>query len=310
MTDERPVPEGHPFALLLTHDVDRPYKKPFHAAYYALRERDPGHLRDLASGRNPYWQFDAIRALEDDLGVRSAFYFLLEPSLGERRPTDLLEFDTWVQLLTRYRLDRPRIAALVRELDAGGWEVGVHGSLGSATDADRLREEIERIESVLGRPVRGGRQHYLDLERPDTWRRHAALGLDYDASLGSSTDYGFDHGYDVYRPFDGGFVVFPLTLMDSALPDPATRFDDAVRACESLLAEAEAEGAVMTVLFHPRLFSREDFPGYRAVYRRLVEDALSRGAWVGSPGRYYDEFLAGESGADPAERAVSPPDPT
>jgi hypothetical protein len=284
----------HPFALCLTHDVDRPYKSFVHSLYYAVRDRNPVQLRSLAPEINPYWQFDAVMRLEAELGVRSAFYFLSEPRLGNRSFRELLDTDTWVQLLGRYDVRSPEIADVIRRLADGGWEVGLHGSYGTADDRDRLRIEKNRIERVLRAEIRGGRQHYLDLEVPRTWRHHRAIGLDYDTSLGSSSRYGFADGFDVRRPFDDHFVVFPLTLMESALPDPGESFEAAWSVCESLLAEAEANGAVMTVLWHPRLFCSVDFPGYRQVYRRLVEAALDRGAWVGSPGTYYDRYLAGD----------------
>ena len=296
--------EDHSFALCLTHDVDRPYKTTFHALYYALRERDPGHLRDLIDRSNPYWQFEEIQALEGDLGVQSAFYFLIERGFRERPIASLREAETWVQLLTRYEIDWPELTTVVRELDEAGWEVGLHGSIGTATDRERLRHEKERIESIVGHPLKGGRQHYLDMERPTTWEHYAATGLDYDTSLGSSTEYGFEHGYDVHRPFDDEFVVFPLTLMDSALPDPGERFEEAWMACESLLAEAEQNDAVMTVLWHPRLFCEAEFPGYRRIYRRMIEEALARDAWVGSPGQYYDQFLDVTPGSIPSPQPI------
>lgn len=293
----------HEFALCLTHDVDRPFKTPFHACYYALRDRNPRHLRALVPGSNPYWQFDDIMALEESLGVRSAFYFLSEPSLRDHTVDELLDPATYVQLLGRYDVRGSEIARLIRELDAGGWEVGLHGSYHSSTDRGRLRREKSRIESVLGEEIRGGRQHYLNLSVPDTWTHHRDIGLTYDCSLGSTTEYGFEHGYGVRRPFDDDFVVFPLTVMDQTLPDPETDFDEAWSACESLLDEAAANDAVMTALWHPRLFSRPDFPGHRRLYRRFVEAALDRGAWVGPPADYYDAFLADAStaSANPAD---------
>ncbi|MFC7198038.1 hypothetical protein ACFQJ9_00740, partial [Halospeciosus flavus] len=49
------------------------------------------HLRTLAANgdADPYWQFDRILDLETDLGVRSAFYFLDEPSLLRDAPESL-----------------------------------------------------------------------------------------------------------------------------------------------------------------------------------------------------------------------------
>jgi hypothetical protein len=300
--DNDPVPDGHEFALCLTHDVDRPYKT-YQSVYYALRERRPSHLRSALPGRNPYWQFDEIRALESDLGVRSAFYFLNEPHLfRDLSPREWFRPERWVQHLGRYDVESSAIAAVIRELDGGGWEVGLHGSYGSYRDVERLRYEKAVLEDVLGHPVAGGRQHYLNLDVPETWRHHTEVGLRYDASLGSASEYGFRHGYDPVRPFDDEFVVFPLTAMEVALPDPGQSFDRAFDACEDLLFEAAANDAVMTVLWHPRFFNEDEFPGYRRLYRRLVERAGEMGGWVGAPGRLYRE-LAPADAAEPADRA-------
>jgi hypothetical protein len=293
---ERPVRRGrpivlddHPFALCLTHDVDRPYKT-YQSVYYAVRDRRPSHLADALPGRNPYWQFEEIATLEDDLGVRSAFYLLNEPHLLEKDPRRWVRPGDWIQHLGRYDVEDPAIVSTIRWLDAGGWEIGLHGSYRSCGDLARLRHEKSVLERCLDGQVVGGRQHYLNLSIPETWRYHAEIGLRYDASLGSGRSYGFEYGYEPLRPFGDEFVVFPLTLMEQALPNPSSNFEDALAACEALLSEAAANGAVMTALWHPRYFSESDFPGYRRLYRRLVERALEMGAWVGSPADCYREL--------------------
>jgi len=291
-TEKPSLGSDHQFALCLTHDVDRPVKRAVHALYYAARELDPQHLKDCLPRGNPYWQFADIARLERDLGVRSAFYVLSSPRLRERSLSDLLSPGEWVQLLGRYDVDWPPLARVLRALTSGGWEVGLHGSRAAATDRDRLAIEKERIESVLGEGPAGGRQHYLSLSIPETWRHYRALGLSYDASLGSATTYGFDNGYDLQYPFEDDFAVFPLTLMDQTLPDPATEFDAAWRVCTELLEEAAANGAIMTVLWHPRLFSERDFPGHRRLYRDLIEYALELDGWVGAPTTLYDHHVA------------------
>jgi peptidoglycan/xylan/chitin deacetylase (PgdA/CDA1 family) len=287
-----PVPGDHEFALCLTHDVDRPFKG-YRALYYALSERPRYHLRTLTSDANPYWQFGRIVDLERSLGVRSAFYFLDEPHLLDRPVREWVDPRTWVQFLGRYDLTDPAFETLLAELDEGGWEVGLHGSIPAHEDRERLRAEKERVESVLGDTVAGGRQHYLRLDGRRTWENQSRAGLDYDASLGSGTAYGFAHGYEPFRPFDDEFAVFPLTLMEQALPDPETRFDRAWEECRRLLREASANDAVMTALWHPRYFSESEFPGYARLYERLVERALDMGAWVGPPGHLYEQLDSG-----------------
>ena len=277
------VPEGYDFALCLTHDVDRPYKT-YQALFYALSEDPVYHLSSLRPGVEPYWQFETIMNLESDLDVRSAFYFLNEPSLFESRgPEAWIRTENLVEHAGRYDPTDDALASVIRRLDESGWEVGLHGSFHSATDRERLAEEKRVLESVLGHEVLGGRQHHLKLGG-ETWQYHREIGLRYDASLGSSSSVGFVHGYDPVRPFDDDFVVFPLTAMEVALPDPGDDFASAWAVCEDLIDEAAANEAVMSVLWHLRYFNERDFPGYRRLYRRLVEYALERNGWVGPPG--------------------------
>lgn len=281
--------EDATFHLCLTHDVDRVYKR-FGAIYGTLRDRNPRHLKALLPGTEPYWRFEDVMAIEDDLGVRSAFYFLNEQRLRNRPVREWLSARSWQLYGDRYSVSDPDIVDVIRRLDSGGWEVGLHGSYESYREPQRLRAEKGKLEAILGGKVVGGRQHYLNLDVPETWEMQADVGLRYDASLGSSETYGFNHGYAPLRPFDDEFVVFPLTVMELSLPNVERRPNRAWRVCKRLLEEARENGAVMTVLWHPRFFYENDFPNYGSLYRRLIERALELGAWVGPPGELYEQL--------------------
>lgn len=274
--------EGHSFALCLTHDVDRPYKS-VQAPYLATRDRNLRHLRDLADGGRRYWRFADIMAIEDGFDARSAFYFLNEQRITDLPPHRWIDPRNWLRFTGHYRIRDPAIASQIRALHRGGWEIGIHGSFESATDPDRFRAEKRLLEEVLDAPVIGGRQHFLNLARPASWRIHRDAGLRYDASLGSSREYGFLHGYDVKRPFDDGFLVFPLTVMEVALRREGRDIADACRAIDELVDTAAETGAVMTALWHVRLFDPVDFPGYRYLYRYLLRRAAAADAWMGPP---------------------------
>jgi len=300
LAGEDPVPEGYEFALLLTHDVDRPYKT-YQAPYYAVRDRDPTHLVDALVGRNTFWTFDEIRSLEESLGVRSAFYFLDEQSLWTLPVSAMARPSNWRLFAGRYSLTDPTIVDLIHTLSAGGWEVGLHGSYESYRNRDLLEREYRRLDAIHDGEILGGRQHYLNLEPPETWRHQQAVGLRYDATPGSSDEFGFDGEYGIRRPFDDEFVVFPLTVMEMALPDPQTEFARAWQALNRLLDEAAENDAVMSVLWHPRFLSEVDFPGHRALYERLIETAVERGAWVGPPARLYERLDHPDGVAIPSE---------
>lgn len=294
MTETVPVrstPEDAAFYLCLTHDVDRVYKT-FQRPYEAITERD---LRKLFAVRNPYWQFDTIREIESRLGVRSSFYFLSERRLWtDFSPLNWASAKHWMLYAGRYDLTRSKIESVIRGLRRDGWEVGLHGSYTSYDDPDRLQYEKSRLESTLGAPVIGGRQHYLNFRRPQTWQHHREIGLSYDSTIGSSTEYGFQHGYDVQRPFDDEFTVFPLTVMDTPLMTSTESVEEAIAEVDSLLEEARENEAVMTVDWHQRVFDEAEFPGYRTVYVHLIRRALELGAWVGPCGELY-KWLSNES---------------
>lgn len=296
-------PRDASFACCLTHDVDRPYKT-YQSLYYAAQEEPGYHLRTLLSDENPYWQFDEIMTIESDLGVRSAFYFLNEQHLlASQNPWDWFDPQHWIEHFGRYDVTSDAIIDTIRTLDNGGWEVGLHGSFHTPDDPERLAEEKRILDSILGREVVGGRQHHLR-HTVETWQHHRNIGLQYDASPGSSTGVGFDHGYRPSRPFGDGFLVFPLTAMEVAFPDPNEHFDRAWEACERLLEEAASTEAVITVLWHPRYFNEREFPGYRCLYQRLVREALDRDAWVGPPADLLETRFVRQEESPTARRSV------
>ena len=269
-----------PFALCLTHDVDRVYKT-VQAPFLTLRQRRMRHLRELLGDIRPYWCFDDIMEIEARYDARSSFYFLNEQHLFDLPPGRWLSPANWLQYTGHYRITDPRITDVIDRLDSGGWEVGIHGSYESYNDPDRFRMELASLERVLGSSVTGGRQHYLNLDIPATWRIHRNAGLQYDTSLGSSTRFGFHHGYDPIRPFNDDFLVFPLTAMEVSLRLEGQSLPEAKRSLDALIEEASENGAVMSVLWHVRLFNDQDFPGYRHLYEHLLERARSAGAWIG-----------------------------
>lgn len=279
--------DEYPFALCLTHDVDR-IRKTYQAVYNAIIDRQPSELLDLLPWRDPYWQFQKIMDLEEALGVRSAFYFLNEQRLFRDKPVRAwFRPEAWKLYMGRYALDETKVERVIQELDRRGWEIGLHGSYDSYQDKARLADEKTDLEGVLGHSVIGCRQHYLNLDQPRTWRYQTEVGLRYDTSLGSADDYGFHGRHEPIRPFGDAFVVFPLTLMEISLPGIDTNPEGAWSKCENLLFEADANSAVMTVLWHPRYFYEGDYPNYGPLYRRLIQRALDLGAWVGPPGDFY-----------------------
>jgi peptidoglycan/xylan/chitin deacetylase (PgdA/CDA1 family) len=288
------------FALGLSHDVDRVAKRgqlPYYLARAVLRARPRwllDELRSLAAlgrGDDPYWNFDRIRELEERLGVRSTFFFLDETG----RPR-LTSWRSNVLYRGRYRITDPAVARAIRELDAGGWEIGLHGSYRSYLDAELLGAEKARLEEIVGHPVAGTRQHYLRLAVPETWRIQASLGLAYDSSLGFTDRAGWRWGERrPFRPVETGAdgpplpLQIPMTAMDPTLLAFA---DPWARALE-LIGEAEQSAGCLVLNWHQRVFNPWEALRPMALYERIVRECQGRGAWVAPLGAI--SRLAGQS---------------
>jgi len=284
-------------AIALTHDLDNLWRwtrRGFAAAGYrtarAARHLDArGVGRELGDGSDwfvrhlprrtdPFWTFPQILSGEDLRGVSSTFYVIARHTHKQ----DGNQPATYAR----------RIPEALRLVTEAGREVGLHGN-----DADRLAlAEVVRdrddLSARAGRAVTGMRYHYLRALYHETLPLLEQAGFTYDTTMAFAEHEGFRCGcsfpfrpysLDDERPLD--LVELPLAVMDGTLQEPHYRglaAVDAERASASILARALRSGGAVSLLWHNNRFDRRVSRGYDAVYWRLVDQALARGAWCGS----------------------------
>ncbi len=286
-----PVPWGYSYIVALTHDVDitsvreRRWVSVGYAVYQCMRK---GWVRDAARilgakcviGKDPWNCFEEWMRFEEELGVRSTWFFLPEKGkAGEGAPAIRAGY---------YDLDH----GLIKKLTDGGWEVGVHG-LDNWRDAGAAREELQRVSGLTGAET-GTRVHWL-LFGADSWKTLDETGYAYDSTFGYNDDVGFRAGtMQPYRPRGcGRLVEVPLIIQDGGLfggktwnsSDDGGRGaclcldeEEAMRRCEEVLAYAKQYGGVVTLLWHQvSMAAPKKWGGF---YRALVERAVEDGAWV------------------------------
>lgn len=275
-------PNGASFALCLTHDVDRVAKSWFHYLYYAWRDGVRGELRSLTSrlkGRDPFWNFEFLMDFERHLGVRSTVLFLFETARG-----------VGAKYWGRYDPRAPCVARIMRELDAGGWEVGLHGSYFSYRDGALLADEKACLEDILGKPVTATRQHYLNLDGAATFELQASLGLTVDSSVGYA-DRVWDSTPLPYRLANDRLWELPITVMDTiGLDQPQVHAQ--IYAAVRRIANA---GGVVVLDWHQCAFNPREQAVRVALYGELIRAAQARGAWIATMGeiaRYLEAQAA------------------
>ena len=281
-------PHGKPFSVCLTHDVDE-IKKSVHYVTNSLRCLKKRDLRNLSKqfrsiaqkmrGCEPFWTFEKLMALEDKYDAKSTLFFLQEDA-----KISLTKPKTWRHYPRKYDIKDPKVSSLIKEMDAKGWEIGLHGSYYSYNNPVKLRNEKRKLENIIGGKIYGIRQHNLNLEIPKTWRYQEDVSLEYDTTLGSNyfPSYRFGTSFP-FRPLDiergkmMSLLEIPIIMEDTAsLPKNVKNWEFFKR----FIDLSEEFGGLLTVLWHHSVFNEHDFPGWGDVYEKITKVSKERGAWI------------------------------
>jgi hypothetical protein len=266
---------GASFAAFISHDVDNlhsAWKGPAKTALKRAQLLNFGTiLRRHLTQPDAWDNIEAVAATAAGYGAPSTFFVL-----PERRPGANGTPNADYVISKKLKL---RFLTLSRQ----GCEVGVHGSIGTAIDAKRLNQEIEKI------PIssRGLRFHYLRWEPRTTPALVDAVGLEYDSTLGFAEHFGFRHSYCLpFFPFNFAtgaahhFLEIPLNVMDATLHHPhylQLRPDEILPALRPMLAEIERFGGVATVLWHNENFDPANTKNGPQQFAELMSYLQQRG---------------------------------
>lgn len=258
--------------VCLTHDIDRVYKIHQYITH-DLRKRKWMNLKSIFSGDKPYWMFGKMAELESKYGAKSTVFFL-----NETIPFKPLNPSNWKLSLGRYSITNPRIRNVIRWFDENGWEIGLHGSYLSYRDGSLLKKEKKVLEEVLGKPVAGIRQHYLNLNEPETWILQKQADFSYDATLGRTDKTGYkDERIAPFYHIPSGMKLIPLTLMECCLfKEVGQDKQMALKRAIEWMDHAQKNGVFFTILWHQHMFNESEFPGYRWVYEEILKECNRR----------------------------------
>lgn len=291
-------PGGKRAAAAPSHDVDYPEVVRWLEPLRILKRQGPTGLHaaaDVILGRRSHWCFDAWKAAEQHLGIRSAFFFLA-------RKGSLLQY----ALGTPdgfYDVRTPRFRTVLQTLVSGGWEIGLHSSYRAFESVERVVEEKRRLEEASGLVIQGHRHHYfhLDPDEPDeTLLMHERVGFAYDTSLTHDRYPGWRRGlcwpfYPFHRRLRREIrtLQLPLAWMDSQLL--AGRHVDRPSAQETLtdlVDRVASESGLFLNDMHDYVFDDALYPGWAHAYLDLMKHLVSRGDfWVATPGAIADHWI-------------------
>lgn len=238
-----------PFASFITHDIDslrNGWKAP---AKTALRQKQLlkfGQLLWQHFTRPDAWNnLETVAAAVAKYGAKSTF-FMLAARLPGADGTPNADYAI-----------TPGLRQRLRRLQQQGFEMGLHGSIGTAVEAPHLRQEAD----ILKPDASGLRFHYLCWEpRTTPTQVEAVEHFSYDSTLSFAEHFGFRNSYCLpFYPFNFGtgatckFLEIPLNVMDATLHHPnylQLQAEEILPALQPMFAEIERFGGVATVLWH------------------------------------------------------------
>ena len=123
-----------------------------------------------------------------------------------------------------YDLRRYPYEQIICEIINRDHSLGFHPGYTTLDNPDEFRAQKSRLESVLGRPISVGRQHYLRFRVPDTWKLWHESGMKRDATMAYSEAPGFRCGtchpfpvFDIKHSRQLQLIEEPLVAMDVTL---------------------------------------------------------------------------------------------
>lgn len=298
-------PEGKKAAVAAGHDVDYPEVIRLIEPLRKVAEMGARGIRpalDVLTGQRAHWHFADWEALEQRMGVRSAFYFV--PRQGT-----LLQYATGLPD-PFYDVTSAKFRRLFASLRAEGFEVGLHASYRAHEDFDRFKREKELLEEASQGPVNGNRHHYWHMNHDspeETLYLHERLGLEYDSSMVHDHYIGWRRGIShPYFPFHPRLrrELRTLQIPPAWMDDQLFSFRSYNELPEGRLATLKAlagrvaeQGGVLTVDVHDYVYDDRLFPEWRKTYQDLLAYLSERGDfWFTTPleiARHWTQRYAG-----------------
>jgi peptidoglycan/xylan/chitin deacetylase (PgdA/CDA1 family) len=289
--------------LFLSHDVDRIRKYTLRnlvISVFQVLGIKSGSLasgdqlkmiRDYAKGillfrKDPYWNFQEMLTLENELNISSTWFFLEKTKLDN----------------SRYHFSDIQIRDLIANLSDSGHEIGIHGSHESSEDQHAMNAGIQRLNAVCKSPVTGIRQHFLKFSNPATSGIQVNAGLEYDATLGFAEQIGFRNSYAYpFRLYDFenckamDIWQLPLNVMEATFMEylkvPTASIPETI---QPLLDEVIRFNGVFSLLWHNCRLDEEWSPGINELYRRLLNEIMKSGFISRTGQQTIDLFKSGD----------------
>lgn len=286
-------PGGQPYAAALSHNVESLRKWTFGSIlkstftdlliFYKIRyiiRNISRKVRYIATNIEEYWNFDIISEIEQEQGVKSTFFFIMEKEPGQITDYSPVDRDILEEVQTLMKTD---------------YEIALLASLESSR-TDAIRKQKETLLDITEEHKIGVRQSRNRLEPDVTPQYHNKYDFYYDSSLGFCETNGFKNGFGFpvqqvitgkeergkFRFSNGQCLELPLVFSDGNLILSKARqvgYEQARSSLEFLISLLNKFNGFLGVNFSVHNFAELTYDNQ--LYMQLLNKLKADNAYIG-----------------------------
>lgn len=257
------------FQPVLTHDVDILESNPRlkSAVGDILFRHDFGLAKSrFATREDPVDTFGFLMTQSERIGRKSTFFLMA---------SDYRQGKTGNYLKTK------RFARLIEEIAARGHKIGFHAGFGTSYGSATCKRELDDLRKATGRDISDSRQHFLEMQVPETLRILESCGITTDYTLGYHDHEGFRCGtgnefpvFDFLNRKTLGIRELPLVIMDGTLKSSRNLSpEEALKTITGYLDLGRKYRMPITMLFHNSSFDDHLWKGWKNLYTNIIDNS-------------------------------------
>jgi hypothetical protein len=210
---------------------------------------------------DPLWCYEKWIELEKKHARTGTYFIFARPD----KAIDIHENDCDYTFDDEIKYDgkTTQIKSVLKKWSSEGIELGIHGSIGTATSKKLFTDLNNKLEETIHKKVRLSRQHYLNFKLPETLLIQSQNGIEIDSSIGFNKFSGFRLGtsFPVYLHHQqSSLLEIPLILMDSSMfLQRSLSAEIARKEILTVIERVKSVNGCLTINFHPDYVDRPLF---------------------------------------------------
>ena len=219
----------------------------------------------LGLGKDPFDVYDELIALHEKFNLAPVYFFLVaaQNSLYDK---NILPASKAMWRLVKKHAKR--------------YTVGIHPSWQSSNVKNLLMKEKEQLQRMSESTITASRQHYIQFNLPEGYRRLMAAGLTDDHSMGYGSINGFRASvassffwYDLERDEVTNLRVHPFCYMEAnSFYEQKLTAREAFKELMQYHYACKETGSTLITIWHNHLLGRDKlYEGWGEMYRQFLE---------------------------------------